>query len=112
MTTTESNNNTCLPLRGCAHVCCCSRWSNIYSKHLLRVLYASEGNTDDFHGNANPGKNQGREKRAANESFGQKAGSKTERSDYTSVSLLIIFLFFTMFRVSSFYLGQCSKDMR
>ncbi|CAM9937562.1 unnamed protein product [Ectocarpus sp. 6 AP-2014] len=53
---------------------CCLRWSNIYSKHLLRVLYASEENTRDSNGNANPGKNEGQGKRAPNESFGKKAG--------------------------------------
>ncbi|CBJ30084.1 conserved unknown protein [Ectocarpus siliculosus] len=50
------------------------RWSNIYSKHLLRVLYASGENTRDSNGNANPGKNEGQGKRAPNESFGKKAG--------------------------------------
>ncbi|CAM9682868.1 unnamed protein product, partial [Ectocarpus sp. 8 AP-2014] len=50
------------------------RWSNIYSKHLLRVLYASEENTGDSNGNANPGKNEGQEKRAPNEGLGKKAG--------------------------------------
>ncbi|CAM9266437.1 unnamed protein product [Ectocarpus sp. 12 AP-2014] len=50
------------------------RWSNIYSKHLLRVLYASEENTGDSNGNANPGKNEGQGKRAPNEDFGKKAG--------------------------------------
>lgn len=53
------------------------RWSNIYSKHLLRVLYGSGGGADDADesGLRRPSKDQGEKKR---ESAPKKAGGETK----------------------------------
>lgn len=55
------------------------RWSNIYSKHLLRVLYGSGGGADDADesGLRRPSKDQGEQKR---ESAPKKAGGETRLS--------------------------------
>lgn len=86
---------------------CCFRWSNIYSKHLLRVLYASEEDTGDSNGNASPGKNEGQGKRAPNEDFGKKPGSKTRRFDYSSSSTVVfVSMCFHDFALASLDFGK------
>lgn len=51
-----------------------NRWSNIYSKHLLRVLYGRGGDATDANENdPGPSEVKAKENRSRSESIGKKA---------------------------------------
>lgn len=59
-------------------MCVPRRWANIYSKHLLRVLYGSGDGVGSLKGNPCGGKGEGDEKRPPSEGHRKTANGKTQ----------------------------------